>query len=323
MQKILITGAGGFVGSHLVERALAEGMEVWAAVRATSSRAYLTDPRLHFIVLDFDGEADLPAALTAHLAETGRAFDHVIHAAGVTKCRQTADFFRVNTQGTARFAAALLRTKALKGRFVFVSSLSVMGESHDVPRPNTAYGKSKLEAEAALEALIREGLDVVILRPTGIYGPRERDYLMMAQSIAKGIDFAVGFAPQHITFIYVSDLVAACFLALTRGTTGGRYALSDGNTYNSRAFSDLIREALGKRFVLHITAPIWLLRMVCTISEWWAGLRGASTTLNRDKFHILAQRDWRCDISPAQTELGYQPQVDLASGVRKWLSGPL
>ncbi len=323
MQKILITGASGFVGSHLVERALAEGMEVWAAVRETSSRAYLSDPRVHFMFLHFEGEEVLFEELGRHVAETGRPFDHVIHAAGVTKCRQTADFFRVNAQGTADFAAALLRAKALRGRFVFVSSLGVMGTSHHEPQPNTNYGKSKLQAEMALEELVKLGLDVVILRPTGVYGPRERDYLMMAQSIAKGIDFAVGFAPQHITFIYVSDLVEACFLALTRGATGGKYALSDGNVYDARAFSKLIQEALGKRFVLHVTAPIWLLRLVCTISEYWVGLRGTSTTLNRDKFHILAQRDWRCDISPARRELGYQPQVDLETGVRQWLSSPL
>ena len=85
----------------------------------------------------------------------------------------------------------------------------------DTPQPNTAYGRSKLDAERALATL--EGLDFVTLRPTGVYGPRERDYFLMADSIKKHIDFAVGYTPQALTFIYVRDLVDACFLALHRG----------------------------------------------------------------------------------------------------------
>ncbi len=324
--KILITGASGFIGSFLVEHALSEGHEVWAAVRATTNRRYLQDERIHFIELNLSSEAQLQQQLTAHLEATHRPFDHVIHAAGATKCRRAEDFFTVNAEGTGHLALSLQLTGALRpeGRFVFISSLSVMGPCHeadnkeitlaDTPRPNTAYGASKLMAESLLADV--RGLNYIILRPTGVYGPRERDYALMAQSIRRHIDFAVGYRPQALTFIYVADLVHAAFLALNHGPRGAKYFLTDGGVYSSRAFSDLIQERLGVKCVLHLTAPLWFLRTVCWLSEKLARLLGTTSTLNTDKYRIMRQRNWRCNINPARQELGYEPQWPLKRGVK-------
>lgn len=327
-KSILITGASGFIGSFMVERALAEGMEVWAAVRPTSSRRYLTDERIHFIELDLSDELHLQHQLEEHLKGIdGRPFDYVIHAAGATKCRRAEDFFAINAEGTARLALTLLGTRALlpTGRFVFISSLSVMGPLHEkdgkditaseLARPNTAYGASKLQAEAML-AEIRD-LNYVVLRPTGVYGPREKDYAMMADAIRRHVDFAVGYKPQVLTFIYVADLVEAAFLALTRGQRGAKYFLTDGGVYTSRTFSDLIQMQLGVKHVWHIVAPLWVLRVVCWVSERLARLTGSLSTLNMDKYRIMRQRSWRCDITPARDELGYKPKWPLTRGVEE------
>lgn len=325
MTKILITGASGFIGSFMVERALALGMETWAAVRPTSSRKYLTDKRIHFINLNLGNEKELYTQLKEHLDTEGRPFDYVIHAAGATKCRRAEDFFSINAEGTERLALSLRLTEALKadGRFVFISSLSVMGPAHekdnqpitehDLPVPNTAYGASKLQAESLLADV--KGLNYVVLRPTGVYGPRERDYAMMAKSIRRHIDFAVGYRPQTLTFIYVADLVDAAFLALEHGECGRKYFLTDGAEYSSRAFSDLIQQRLGVRHVLHVTAPLWVLRVVSWIAEHAARMLGTTSTLNSDKYRIMCQRNWRCDITPARKELGYCPQWSLKRGV--------
>ena len=327
ISKILITGASGFIGSFLVERALAEGMDVWAAVRPSSSRRYLADPRIRFIELDFSSEEKMMQALAAHAAAHG-AWHCVIHAAGATKCRREADFFKINTEGTALFAQSLLAAGALTGRFVFISSLSVCGPlcedsgrpicDDDVPQPNTAYGRSKLEAEQRLAQI--GGLEYVVLRPTGVYGPREKDYAMMADSIRRHVDFSVGFKPQVLTFIYVKDLVAAAFLALTEGTPRRAYFLTDGKEYSSRDFSRLIQKRLGIRFVLHITAPLCVLWLVSRAAEWIAARRGTLSTLNSDKYRIMKQRNWRCDITPAMHELGYRPAYDLRRGVEETFS---
>jgi nucleoside-diphosphate-sugar epimerase len=191
----------------------------------------------------------------------------------------------------------------------------------DIPCPNTAYGRSKLEAEQWLSTVAADpsqsSLPYVILRPTGVYGPRERDYFMMAKSIKSHTDFAVGFRQQDITFVYVTDVVQAVFLALEKGQTGRRYFLSDGEVYQSSTFSNLIRQELGNPWWIRITAPLWVLRIVTFCGEWIGRMTGKVTALNNDKYHIMRQRNWRCDITPARQELGYEPQVKLAEGVRR------
>ena len=323
--KILITGASGFIGSFIVEEALKRGFETWAAVRKSSSRAFLTDKRIHFIELNLSSKEQLTEQLR------GQAFDYVVHAAGVTKCLNKADFRRINTEGTKNLVEALLEVKMPLKRLVFVSSLSVFGaikekmpydeiREGDTPQPNTEYGRSKLAAERYLESL-GQRVPYIILRPTGVYGPREKDYFMMAKSIKQHIDFAVGFQRQDITFVYVTDVVQAVFLALEKGETGRKYFLSDGEVYQSSTFSDLIHEQLGRPWWLRITAPTWVLRIVTFFGEYAGRMTGKVTALNNDKYNILKQRNWRCDIEPARKELGFEPQVKLEEGVKttiKW-----
>lgn len=327
--KILITGASGFIGSFIVEEALRQGLETWAAVRKSSSKAFLQDERIHFIELNLSSEEALKEQLQGH------AFDYVVHAAGVTKCLHKEDFRRINTEGTMNLVRAIMELKMPIKRFVYISSLSIMGaireqqpyteiQENDTAQPNTAYGKSKLEAEEWLSRLNKELgarneelLPYVILRPTGVYGPRERDYFMMFKSIKAHTDFAVGYQQQDITFVYVTDVVQAVFLALEKGKTGRRYFLSDGAVYQSSTFSNLIRKELGNPWWIRITAPIWLLRIITFCGEYFGRMTGKVTALNNDKYNIMRQRNWRCDITPAKEELGYEPKVQLEEGVKR------
>jgi len=336
--KILVTGASGFIGSFIVEEALKRGFETWAAVRGSSSKAYLQDERINFIELNLSSKEQLVEQLRSH------TFDYVVHAAGVTKCLDKRDFRRINTEGTKNLVTALMELQMPLKRFVFVSSLSVFGairekqpyeeiRETDTPQPNTEYGRSKLEAEQWLEKLSensessessenpdKKPFPYVILRPTGVYGPREKDYFLMAQSIKQHSDFAVGYRRQDITFVYVSDVVQAVFLALEKGQTGRKYFLSDGEVYQSTTFSDLIHEELGRPWWIRITAPVWVLRIVTFCGEYIGRMTGKVTALNNDKYHILRQRNWRCDIEPAKKELGYEPKVQLKEGVHRAIS---
>lgn len=318
MAKILITGSTGFIGSFICEEAINRGFETYAAIRKTSSLKYISDSRINKIELNLSNENQLIDALSEH------QFDYIVHAAGATKCLDKQDFFRINYEGTKNFIHAVQKTQNQLKRFVFVSSLSIFGAikenqpyepiyETDIPAPNTAYGESKLMAENFLRR--QKDFPYVILRPTGVYGPREKDYFLMFDSIKKHSDFAVGYKPQVITFVYVSDVVQAVFLALEKDCIGRAYFLSDGENYSSTDFSDLIIKELGVKHVLRIKAPLFILKAVTTCGEYYGKLTKKMTALNKDKYNILKQRNWMCDIEPARRELGYDPKVKLAKGV--------
>lgn len=321
MEKILITGASGFIGSFIVENALERGYDVWAAVRPSSDHRYLIDQRIHFINLDLSSIVQMENAIR------NIEFDYIVHAAGLTKSVDPIDFYCVNYEGTKNLVKAIEATQTKVKRFVYISSLSVFGairerKPHrdirpgDSPQPNTVYGKSKLMAEQWLSNHCE--LPVVILRPTGVYGPREKDYMMMADSISKHVDFAVGFTRQDLTFVYVKDVVKAVFLAMKSADSVGKaFFLSDGKVYSSRTFSDLIKKELDVKFVLRIVAPLFLLRIITIFGDFIGKKTGKVTALNRDKYNILAQRNWRCDITKAQDVLGYEPEYDLERGVKE------
>ena len=321
-ESILITGASGSIGSFLTEEALARGMQVWAGIRSTSSRRYLQQRELHLLELDMARPDRLKAQLASHKAANGR-WDYVIHCAGATKCADKADFDRTNYQQTRHLVEALGELEMMPRQLIFLSSLSIYGPIHeqdrkpicetDTPQPNTAYAQSKLKAEQYLQSI--EGLPYVIFRPTGVYGPRERDYFLMVQSISRHIDTAAGFGRQDLTFVYVRDVVQAVFRSIERHIVRRTYLLSDGQVYSSSTFSQLIRQELGNPWVVRLTFPLWMLRLVSGVAEWWARLHGKASTLNSDKYRIMKQRNWQCDISPAVSELGYQPQYDLPRGV--------
>ncbi len=352
MEKIFITGASGFIGSFLVEEAHARRYDVWAGVRATSSRKYLQAEWVNVLPLDLTDASVLRSQLARFKEKYGK-WDVVVHAAGATKCLHPEDFMLHNYECTKNLVDTLVELDMMPRQFIYLSSLSVMGPVRDeqqpasevvVPRgihdsksfverytvqqsvysdiclsdtacPNTAYGDSKWQTENYLRSI--EGLPLVVMRPTGVYGPREKDYYLMAKSIKNHIDFSVGFKPQEITFVYVKDLVGAIFAAIDKQVIGKTYFVSDGYVYSSRAFSDLLQENMEVKRVLHVKAPLWVLRVVSSVSEFFSGLTGKPSTLNGDKYKIMSQRNWRCDISGLIDELGYIPQWNLQRGVEE------
>ena len=325
--KILVTGASGFIGSFLVEGGLAEGMQVWAGVRRSSSRKYLQDGRIRFAELDFTDSDKLASQLLKHKEEHG-GWDYIIHCAGVTKCIDKAGFEIGNYWATRHFIETLVKLGMTPKNFIFISSLSIFGPIRendyfsicetDTPVPNTAYGVSKLKTEEYLQGL--KNFPYVIFRPTGVYGPREKDYFLMVKSISNHVDFAAGFKRQDITFVYVKDLVQAVYLAIKKDVKYRSYFVSDGEVYNSSTFSDLIRKELGNPWMIRFVCPLPLLKVISFVAETCSRLVGKTSTLNRDKYKIMKQRNWRCDIQPLIDELGYKPEYNLERGVKETIS---
>jgi len=185
----------------------------------------------------------------------------------------------------------------------------------DIPFPNTFYGVSKLKAETFLQSV--EGFPFTIFRCTGVYGPHERDYYLMIKSIKRGFDFSVGFKKQMLTFIYVKDLATGVIDALERGPLHKAYFISEGRAYTQQEFRKIVCEELGKKHVIPVTCPLWVVKLVCHVAEWVGKVTLKASTLNRDKYKILKQRNWQCDTTRAQRDFNFNPQYPLREGIRE------
>lgn len=318
--KVLIVGAGGFIGGFIAREALSRGYETWCGVRESTSRRYLTDPALKFITLDYDD----PQKLTEQLKDG--QWDYVVYNLGATKCVNFSDFNQINYVYLRNFCEAMINNNQHPAKFLYMSSLSAIGPGDEknyspltnsmIPQPNTRYGLSKIKAETLLQTLPAE-FPWIILRPTGVYGPHEQDYLMMIKSIDSHFDFGVGFRRQMLTFIYVEDLAGAVFDALENAPVHRKYIISEPRAYSQKEFRRIVARELGRRLVVPVRLPLWALKIACSVSEKYGAAKMQAVTLNSDKYNIMAQRNWACDISDAQRDFGFSPQIDLEEGIRR------
>lgn len=322
-KRLLVVGAGGFIGGFIAAESLKRGFDTWVAVRSTTSRRWLDDERLHFLVLDYDDEDAMAREITAALPE-GDKWDYIIYNLGATKCVNFADFNRINYLYLKSFVDVLRATDKIPSRLLFMSSLSALGPGDEkdysplsartIPSPNTRYGVSKIKAETFLETCA--DIPWTIFRPTGVYGPHEKDYLMMIKSIDSHWDFGVGFRKQLLTFIYVEDLVEAMFQAIsTPATLKKKYIISEPEAYTQKQFRRIVAKELGGKWVIPVKLPMWAVYAASTVAERVASLKGKASTLNRDKFRIMRQRNWNCDVSDAQRDFGFDPKYPLKRGI--------
>ena len=323
MKKVLVVGAGGFTGGFIVEEGLRRGYDVYAGIRETTSRQYLTDPRIKFVTFDFDNPESLKDTISEAMPEDGK-WDWIVYNLGATKALTFSDFSRINYDYLREFLGALKEADKVPEKFLLMSSLSVHGPRHekdggkfketDIPAPNTKYGASKLKAEMLLTM---DQIPYIIFRPTGIYGPRDKDYYLMLKTISKGFDFSAGYKKQLLTFIYVEDLAMAVYDALEKAPVNQTYLISEEATYSQKKFRKIASEILGKKNVISLPMPLWAVKGVSAVAEKWGVARMKPSTLNRDKYNIMKQRNWDVDVSKAKKDFGFKPEVSLEEGLKR------
>ena len=324
-KRILITGASGFIGGFLVKEALRRGYDVWAGIRTGSSREHLKDEHIHFINLPYEDETALIKRLSEIVSQSG-AWHYVVHNAGITKALHKANFQKVNASYVSVLIESLTKADCKPEKFLLMSSLSSYGpvaehsfrpiRTDDEQRPDSEYGKSKLQAELIVKK--QTCFPYIILCPTGVYGPGEKDYLMEIKSIQSGFDFKAGMNPQRITFIYVKDLAVATFLALENPSVSNTtYFITDGNSYTDNEFAGIVKKTLDKCFVFTIRIPLWMCFIACICSELTGKIFNKTRTLNRDKYKILRQRNWVCETERTCRELKFKPEYPLMKGLEE------
>ncbi len=172
---------------------------------------------------------------------------------------------------------------------------------------------SKIKAETFLD--ITPEVPWIIFRPTGVYGPHEQDYLMMIKCIDKHWDFGVGFKKQLLTFIYVEDLANAIFDALEKAPLKKKYIISEDKAYTQKEFRRIVASELGQKWVIPVRLPLWMAKVASYVSEKYGLARLKPSTLNRDKYKIMRQRNWSVDVSDAKRDFGFNPMFDLRKGI--------
>lgn len=311
----LVTGASGFLGSWVVERLVGQGARVRCLVRATSRRDFLNAPGLEFAVGDVGDRESLKRAVAGA--------DLVFHVAGLIKTPHPADYFAVNCQGTVNVLDACRSERDRLTRVVLVSSQAAVGPSAPgrpvdettPPRPITPYGKSKLAAENAAGAY-RDDLPLVVVRPPTIYGPRDRETLLMFRLAELGMRPKLG---RHgaISAVHASDLTDAILLAaIEPGAVGQTYFVAGDEAPSPSELMALISAAVGRRGI-GVPVPAWAIRLGGRAAEIVRDLTGASLIFDRWKAEELARGYWECSSRKAKSELGFCPRIQLSDGLRR------
>ncbi|WP_255563474.1 NAD-dependent epimerase/dehydratase family protein [Mucilaginibacter rivuli] len=315
MERVLITGASGFVGFHLVNEALKNNLEVYAAVRKSSDIRHLRELGIQFTYLNFNNLESLVKELE------DKQYSYIVHAAGATAAKTQADYNHVNADYTYNLALAATKANIKLKKFVFLSSLAALGPLQDTgsiihddttPNPVTAYGKSKLLAEEQLNQL--PSLPLIILRPTAVYGPRDKDIFIILKKFSQGLEPYIGNIPQKLSFVYVKDLAKVTVSSLFSAIANKTYNISDGRAYDRYALANYSKQILNKK-TLKIHLPLSIVRALAGFLEKVYANSKFTPALNIEKLNELTAPNWVCDIEHARQDLGYQPGHDLLTGL--------
>jgi len=313
--KALVTGASGFIGSHLVDHLLALGYSVRVLLRKSSRLEWLSNLSLEVIYGDLFNEQAL--------AEAVSGVDCIYHSAGVTKAKTPEAYFQANTKGTTNLLAATAQRNRQLKRFVHISSQAAAGPSPTnipidemaPPNPLTTYGKSKWAAELECHSFSNV-LPITIIRPPVVFGPRDRDVLEFFRTVNKGLQPIVGFSERYVSLVHVTDLVRGSVLAgESPRAVGQTYFISSKTGYGWKEIGDITAKIIGRR-VFRVRIPPPLVFAIASVGEIIARFSGKPALVNLEKARDMVQDYWTCDSSKALRDLGYEQTLTLEEGIR-------
>ncbi len=328
--KALVTGATGFIGSHLVELLLRKGYSVRCLLRKTSDTVWLDGLPIEKV---YGGLSDLPA-----LQAAVEGVEYVYHSAGLTKAKTAEGYFTANAVGTQNILAATLNHNLKLKRFVLVSSQTAAGPSpgktpiteEKSPRPITNYGRSKWEAERECHRLMQM-IPITIVRPPAVYGPRDRDVFEFFHTMSRGLQPMVGWEEKYVSLIHVADLVTGIVMAAEAEKAAGQtYFITSKDVYGWREIGDTTREALG-RSAFRLRIPEFGVYALAAVAELLAVFSSKPALINIEKARDMVQDYWTSDGGKARRDLGFESQISLRDGIRStvawyrekgWLTSP-
>ncbi len=311
---VLVTGANGFIGSHLTEALLDRGYRVRCMVRPTSNTGYIHHLPVEWAQADLDKPEQLRAAC--------EGVDMVCHCAALTRALDQETFLRVNAGGTEALARAAKEANPGLQRFLYISSQTAAGgaegpddffDESRAPQPLDWYGKSKWAAEQALHAMNRQ-MPVTILRPTVVFGPRDPDVFAYFDLVNKHLELSLGRDERWVSLIYVHDLVELIILALESEAAIGQtyFATAWATTYSE--VGRMLARVMDKR-TLRVTIPLVALEPIVLVAKIQERLTGKPALLNEQRVLNMRQPYLICSGEKARRELGFAPRYELEAAL--------
>ncbi|PBQ32812.1 UDP-glucose 4-epimerase [Sphingobacteriaceae bacterium] len=317
---ILITGATGFIGQHLVKLSIEKGFAVHALVRKTSDVTFIKNLGANILYADLSSTKSI-LKVFLELTGLGLTVDYIIHAAALTKARSEKEFFDSNAKSTLHILAAIEQARLKLKKFIFISSLAASGPENfgkliekDHDQPITQYGKSKLQAERIVRSF--ETIPYLILRPTAVYGPGEKDLLSVFKIVNRGINPSLGFNKQQLTFIYVKDLAELILAAVVSEQMNKTYFITDTQIYDKADFATAIARFIDKK-VLNVKLPLTLVKGISFFAENISSAFGKQSPLTLEKYKELTAQSWNCNVADTFKELNYTPVYSLEEGIKE------
>ncbi len=312
----VVTGANGFVGSHLVDLLLEKNYKVRCLVRKTSNMRWLKGKDIEIIdtgLFDKDG-----------LRKAFKEASYIFHVAGVVKSKKPEGYFKGNVDTTRNLLDVALEFKDTIKRFLIVSSQTAAGPSyngHHVNettecRPITTYGRSKL-AEEKLAQTYMDRLPITICRAPAVYGERDTEILIFFKTFSKGLMTTIGFNIKKISLIHVLDLVNGFYLAAVNDNSKNQiYFISSEKHYTWEEIGEVTSKVVGKNPV-KVKVPHSIVFSIATIAQFFALFNPGPATLNIEKAKDITQTYWTCDTSKAVKDLGYRQQISIEEGIKR------
>jgi nucleoside-diphosphate-sugar epimerase len=318
--KVLLTGASGFVGSHVLDSLRARGIVTAVLLRPASNKRFI---EAHLPQLDVrTGSLSDPESLAAAMQDV----THVIHCAGCTKALRVSEFYEVNQTGTRHVVAAVNRQSERIQRLVHISSLAAGGPASqarpacedDPPHPVSEYGRSKLAGEEEVRRACKP--DYVILRPPAVYGPRDTGFLPLFKAVKKHVLPRFGGGRQQLSLVFAKDLAEAAVTCLTHPAAAGKtFYTASPEVMTALALADEIAHQMGT-WTLPLPLPTVTLWPLCCFQEAASRLAGKPNLLSRQKYAELRAPGWVCDPSRLRRELGFVCAITLRNGITETLA---
>lgn len=313
MSKVFVTGATGFIGSHLVDELIKKSYHVKCLVRKSSSTKWLDGKPVEFVYGDLFDEKVLQSALSD--------VDFVYHVGGVTFAKKKEEFIRGNIDATRSLIEACFKFNPKLKKFIHVSSQACVGPSYDGKpidetrdyHPLTAYGRSKREAEKLVKKYF-DKLNCTIVRPPAVYGPRDYAIFEYFKSMSRGLQPLIGFEDKLISLIHALDLVRGFILAGESDKSSSQtYFISSEKFYNWRDIGEMTKRLMGRK-TIRVVLPHFAVKTTAFFSEVFSVFSSKPVILNREKAKELTQRYWICSVEKAKHELGFSESLTLEEG---------